>query len=269
VQNFLYFSPNIQAWCRKKAVNSCLKLRSMMANHLQFEWNHILAILPENERVRLAASMEFVPLLLGQSLYEKEARIRDVFFPTTGVVSLLNELEDGSLTEIAVVGNEGIVGIALVLGGESMVNRAVVQTAGHAYRLNGQLLKNEFIRGGTMQRILLNYTQALLTEMAQTLVCVRHHSLDQQFSRWLLLRFDRLTLTSLQMSQDMISNLLGVRRATISELSISLSKADLIKCGRGSIILLDRAGLEARTCECYGVIREKFDRLLPRVVDRI
>lgn len=237
-----------------------------MANITQFPWNHILAILPDDERLRLAANMEFVPLVLGQSLYEPEAKIRDVFFPTTGVVSLLNELEDGSLTEIAVVGNEGIVGIALVLGGESMVSRAVVQTAGHAYRLNGQLLKSEFIRGGPMQQILLNYTQALLTEMAQTLVCVRHHSLDQQFCRWLLLRFDRLSSTSLLMSQDMISNLLGVRRATISELSISLAKADLIKCSRGRITLLDRSGLEARTCECYGVIREKFDRLLPHIL---
>jgi CRP-like cAMP-binding protein len=232
--------------------------------------NHLLALLPADDRTRLTKDLEFVPMLLGQSLYEPQLQIRNVFFPTTAVVSLLNEMEDGSMAEIAVVGNEGVVGIALVMGGESMVSRAVVQCAGHGYRLKGQLLKSEFLRAGPMQQILLHYTQALLTEMAQTLVCVRHHSFDQQFCRWLLLRFDRISTNNLLMSQEAISNLLGVRRAAISEISVRLRKAGLIKCDRGRIVLIDRSGVEARACECYGIIRNGFDRLLPReVVPRI
>jgi len=231
-------------------------------NH--FHRNHLLASLPAIDRTRLAMDLEFFPMLLGQSLYEPQIQIRNVFFPTTAVVSLLNEMEDGSMAEIAVVGNEGVVGIALVMGGESMVSRAVVQSAGHGYRLKGQLLKSEFLRAGPMQQILLRYTLALLTEMAQTLVCVRHHSFDQQFCRWLLLRFDRLSINNLYMSQETISNLLGVRRAAISEISVSLRKAGLIKYDRGRIALIDRSGMEARACECYGIIRNGFDRFLPR-----
>lgn len=226
--------------------------------------NHLLAALPAEEHERLLAEMELVPLQLRQSLYESSTEIRHVYFPTTAIVSLLYEMEDGSSAEIAVVGNEGIVGISLFMGGETTPSRAVVQSAGDAYRMNGRRLKSEFHRAGPMQRLLLRYTQALLTEMAQTLVCNRHHPLDQQFCRWLLLRFDRLLANKLVMSQEQIANLLGVRRAAISKVAADVRKAGLIKYDRGRITLLDRPGLEARACECYLVIKEEFDRLLPK-----
>jgi CRP-like cAMP-binding protein len=189
--------------------------------------------------------------------------MRHVYFPTTSIVSLLYVMEDGASAEIAIVGNEGVVGVALFMGGESTTSRAVVQSAGHAYRMKGQLLKDEFYHAGPMQRLLLRYTQALLTQMAQTAVCNRHHTLDQQFCRWLLLSLDRLSANELVMTQELIANMLGVRREGVTEAAGNVQRAGLIKYNRGHITVLDRAGLEARTCECYAVVKKEFDRLLP------
>lgn len=224
--------------------------------------NQLLATLPDEVRTRLADVMKRVPMTLGQSIYESGTRIRHVFFPTSAVVSLRYELDDGLLAETAVIGNEGVVGIALFMGGETTLSSAVIENPGHAYRLEGHLLKSEFHRAGPMQRILMRYTQALFTEMSQTLVCVRHHSLEQQLCRWLLRRFDRFTNNSLVMSQEKIANTLGVRRSAISEVAVRLQKAALINYSRGRITLLDRPGLEKRSCECYAIVRDEFDRLL-------
>jgi CRP-like cAMP-binding protein len=204
-------------------------------------------------------------LQLGEALYESGSRMRHVFFPTTSIVSLLYVMEDGASAEIAIVGNEGIVGVSLFMGGETTPSRAVVQSAGHAYRLKGQTLKEEFYRAGPMQRLLLRYTQALLTQMAQTAVCNRHHSLDQQLCRWLLLSLDRLRSNELIMTQELIANMLGVRREGVTEAAGNLQRAGLIEYSRGRITVLDRPGLEARSCECYGVVRKEFERLLPDV----
>ena len=192
--------------------------------------------------------------------------MRHVYFPTTSIVSLLYVMEDGASAEIAVVGNEGVVGVSLFMGGESTTSRAVVQSDGHAYRLKAQLLKDEFFRAGPMQRLLLRYTQALLTQMAQTAVCNRHHSLDQQFCRWLLLSLDRLSSNELIMTQELIANMLGVRREGVTEAAGNVQRAGLIEYNRGRITVLDRPGLEARACECYAVVKKEFDRLLPYVV---
>ncbi|HWT55383.1 MAG TPA: Crp/Fnr family transcriptional regulator [Rhodocyclaceae bacterium] len=200
---------------------------------------------------------------LGEALYESGMQIRHVHFPTTAIVSLLNVMEDGASAEIAVVGNEGIVGVSLFMGGESTLSRAIVQSAGHAYRMRGQLLKDEFFRAGPMQHLLLRYTQALLTQMAQTAVCNRHHSLDQQLCRWLLLSFDRLPGTELIMTQELIANMLGVRREGVTEAAGNLQRAGLIEYRRGHIKLIDRRGLEDRVCECYDVVKREFQRLLP------
>jgi CRP-like cAMP-binding protein len=188
-----------------------------------------------------------------------------VYFPSTAIVSLLYELEDGASAEIAVVGNEGIVGIALFMGGDTMPNRAVVQSEGHAYRLDGRLLKQEFNRAGVLQHLLLRYTLAMLTQMAQTAVCNRHHSVDQQLCRWLLLSLDRLPANELSMTQELIANMLGVRRQGVTEAAGKLQSAGLIHYSRGRITVLDRPGLEARVCECYDVVRQEFRRLLPDV----
>jgi len=205
-------------------------------------------------------------MLLGDVLYESGNELRHVYFPTTAIISLLYVMLDGASAEIAVVGNEGIIGVALFMGGETMPNRAVVQSAGHAYRLKGQLLKQEFNRSGELQHLLLRYTQALLTQMAQTAVCNRHHSLDQQLCRWLLLSLDRLPSNELVMTQELIANMLGVRREGVTEAAGNLQKAGLIVYRRGRISVLDRAGLEARACECYAVVKKEFDRLLPEVI---
>jgi CRP-like cAMP-binding protein len=205
---------------------------------------------------------------LGDVLYESGSELRHVYFPTTAIVSLLYVMLDGASAEIAVVGNEGIIGVALFMGGETMPNRAVVQSAGHAYRLKGQLLKQEFNRSGELQHLLLRYTQALLTQMAQTAVCNRHHSLDQQLCRWLLLSLDRLPSNELVMTQELIANMLGVRREGVTEAAGNLQKAGLIAYRRGRITVLDRAGLEARACECYAVVKKEFDRLLPEGIIR-
>jgi CRP-like cAMP-binding protein len=212
--------------------------------------------------------MELVPLPLGEALYESGDRLNYVYFPTTAIVSLLYELEDGASAEIAVVGNEGIVGIALFMGGDTMPNRAVVQSEGHGYRLPGQLLKQEFNRAGALQHLLLRYTLALLTQMAQTAVCNRHHTVDKQLCRWLLLSLDRLPSNELTMTQELIANMLGVRREGVTEAAGHLQKAGLIHYNRGHIAVLDRPGLEARVCECYQVVRQEFLRLLPAMTAR-
>ena len=220
--------------------------------------SHLLAVLPEPESKRLLPHLELVSLPLGKALYESGDELNHVYFPTTSIVSLLYELENGSSAEIAVVGNEGIVGIALFMGGDTM-------RAGRAYRLQGRLLKQEFSRGGALQHMLLRYTLAMLTQMAQTAVCNRHHSVDQQLCRWLLLSLDRLPTMELIMTQELIANMLGVRREGVTEAAGKLQKAGLIYYGRGHITVLDRPGLEGRVCECYEVVRQEFSRLLPDV----
>jgi CRP-like cAMP-binding protein len=210
--------------------------------------------------------MDTVQLPLGEVIYESGGELRHVYFPTTAIVSLLYLMEDGASAEIAVVGNDGIVGVALFMGGESMPNRAVVQSAGHAYRLPGPLLKEEFRRGGSLQRLLLRYTQALLTQMAQTAVCNRHHSVDQQLCRWLLLSLDRLPTSELSMTQELIANMLGVRREGVTEAAGKLQKAGLIQYSRGHITVLDRPALERQACECYQVVKKETDRLLPEEI---
>ena len=225
--------------------------------------NHLLAALSGEDYQRVSSQIKLVPLVLGEVLYESGSRQRAVYFPTTSIVSLLYMLADGASAEIAVVGNEGIIGVSLFMGGETTPSRAVVQSAGHAYRLSGKVLKEEFTRGDAMQHLLLRYTQALLTQMAQTAVCNRHHSLDQQLCRWLLLSLDRLAGDELIMTQELIANMLGVRREGVTEAAGNLQNAGLIKYSRGHITVLDRSGLEARTCECYAVVKKEFDRLLP------
>lgn len=228
--------------------------------------NHLLAALPQSEGERLFPYLEWVPLPLGEALYESGGRLNHVYFPTTAIVSLLYVMENGASAEIAVVGNDGIVGIALFMGGETMPNRAVVQSAGHAYRLKGQVLQQEFNRSGALQHLLLRYTLALLAQMAQTAVCNRHHSVDQQLCRWLLLSLDRLSSNELTMTQELIANMLGVRREGVTEAAGNLQSAGLIRYNRGRITVLDRPGLEARVCECYEVVRKEFSRLLPDVL---
>ncbi|AMC99699.1 Crp/Fnr family transcriptional regulator [Halomonas chromatireducens] len=224
--------------------------------------NHLLAALPKDEYQRLEPHLKLVELTLGDSLAESGKAMRHVYFPLDCIVSLLCVMEDGDSTEIAVVGGEGIVGIALFMGGESTPSRAIVQSAGSAYRLDGQLLKDEFDRASTFQYLLLRYTQALITQMAQTAVCNRHHSLDQQLCRWLLLSLDRLPVNELVMTQELIANMLGVRREGVTEAAGKLQRAGLISYRRGHISILDRPGLEARVCECYSVVRQEYDRLL-------
>jgi CRP-like cAMP-binding protein len=230
--------------------------------------NHLLAALPAEELALLLPQLEFVPMPLGEKLAEPGVQMRHVYFPTTCIVSLLYVMADGASAEIAVVGNEGIVGVSLFMGGESTTSWAVVQSAGHAYRLRGQLLKEQFFRAGPMQRLLLRYTQALLTQMAQTAVCNRHHSVDQQLCRWLLLSLDRLPSNELVMTQELIANMLGVRREGVTEAAGALQRAGLIQYSRGKITVVDRPGLESRVCECYAVVRKEFERLLPEVIVR-
>jgi CRP-like cAMP-binding protein len=226
--------------------------------------NRLLAALPEIEWERVQRNLKPVPMPLGEAVYESGAHLDHVYFPTTSIISLLYVMADGASAEIAVVGNEGLVGVALFMGGESTPSRAVVQSEGWAYRLKGQLLKEEFERGGAMQHLLLRYTQALLTQMAQTAVCNRHHSIDQQLCRWLLLSLDRLASDELTMTQELIANMLGVRREGVTEAAGKLQSAGLIRYSRGRISVLDRAGLEARCCECYAVVKRESDRLLPK-----
>ena len=225
--------------------------------------NHLLAGLPAADYERLLPQLELVPLPLGWALYESGSEQGYVYFPTDSIVSLLYVMLDGSSAEIAVAGNEGVVGIALFMGGETTPSRAVVQSAGYAYRLRASVLKAEFDRGGPLQHLLLRYTQALITQMAQTAVCNRHHSLDQQLCRWLLLSLDRLSSNRLSMTQELIANMLGVRREGVTEAAGKLQADGLIQYNRGNIVVLDRPRLEARSCECYQVVKTEFDRLLP------
>jgi len=225
--------------------------------------NHLVEALPKTDRERVARHLELVELKLGDVLYESGVRLRYVYFPITCIVSLLYVMEDGASAEIAIVGNEGMLGISLFMGGDSTPSRAVVQSAGHAYRLRANLLKDEFARFGPTMHLLLRYTQALITQMAQTAVCNRHHTVDQQLCRWLLLSLDRLASNELAMTQELISNMLGVRREGVTEAAGKLQSAGLIRYRRGVITVLDRPGLEARVCECYQVVKAEFDRLLP------
>jgi CRP-like cAMP-binding protein len=227
--------------------------------------NHLLGALPTDDYGRLAPHLELRPMRLGDVLYESGDTLRHVYFPTTTIISLLYVMEDGASAEIAVVGNEGILGISLFMGGETTPSRAIVQSAGHAFRLKAELLKTEFGRFGPTMNLLLRYTQALLTQMAQTAVCNRHHSVDQQLCRWLLLSLDRLASNELSMTQELIANMLGVRREGVTEAAGKLQDAGLIRYSRGRITVLDRPGLEARSCECYQVVKTEFDRLLPYV----
>jgi CRP-like cAMP-binding protein len=226
--------------------------------------NHLLAALPADDYQRLLPSLEPISMLLGDVLYESGVQMRSVYFPTSSIVSLLYVMENGASAEIAVVGKEGIVGVSLFMGGETTPSRAVVQSAGQAYQLKGQQLKDEFYRNGPMQHLLLRYTQSLLTQMAQTAVCNRHHSLDQQLCRWLLLSLDRLQSNELVMTQELIANMLGVRREGVTEAAGNLQRVGLIEYRRGHITVLDRPGLEARACECYAVVKTECDRLLPK-----
>ncbi|HYH42838.1 MAG TPA: Crp/Fnr family transcriptional regulator [Burkholderiales bacterium] len=230
--------------------------------------NKLLAALPRDIHERLLPKLELVPLKLGASVYEAGGKQPYVYFPTDAIVSLLYVMKDGASAEIAVVGNEGLVGIALFMGGETTPSRAVVQSAGHAYRLSSKRLKVEFEAGGALQHLLLRYTQALITQMAQTAVCNRHHSIEQQLCRWLLLSADRLPTNVLTMTQELIANMLGVRREGVTEAAGKLQDARLINYSRGRITILDRPKLERRVCECYAVVKSEFDRLLPDAIAR-
>ena len=228
--------------------------------------NHLLRALPAAESERLFPHLELVSMPLGSVLYESGSTLRHVYFPTTCIVSLLYVMENGASAEIAVVGNEGMVGVALFMGGETTPSRALVQSAGFAYRLKGQFLKEEFHRAAALQHLLLRYTQALLTQMAQTAVCNRHHSVDQQLCRWLLLSLDRLPSNKLSMTQELIANMLGVRREGVTEAAGKLQADGLIRYSRGHITVLDRPRLERQCCECYQVVKREFDRLLPDTI---
>ena len=230
--------------------------------------NHLLAALPAAEYERIAPHLELVSMPLSEVLYESGKPMRHVYFPTTSIVSLLYVMEDGASAEIAIVGNEGILGISLFMGGESTPSRAVVQSAGEGYRLDAQRLKKEFNLSGPMLHLLLRYTQALITQMAQTAVCNRHHSVDQQLCRWLLLSLDRLQSHELIMTQELIANMLGVRREGVTEAAGKLQGLGLISYRRGHITVLDRPGLEKRCCECYEVVKRETDRLLPHIIAR-
>jgi CRP-like cAMP-binding protein len=225
--------------------------------------NSLLAALPDPEWQRWEPLLQPVDMPLGEVLYESGATLTHVYFPTTSIVSLLYVMENGASAEIAVVGNEGVVGVALFMGGESTPSRAVVQSAGLGFRLKAQLMKDEFNRAGPVLHLLLRYTQALITQMAQTAVCNRHHSLDQQLCRWLLLSLDRVRANELAMTQELIANMLGVRREGVTEAALRLQHAGLISYARGHISVLDRPGLEKRTCECYAVVKKEYERLLP------
>jgi cAMP-binding proteins - catabolite gene activator and regulatory subunit of cAMP-dependent protein kinases len=233
-----------------------------MAGSYSPEQNHLLAALPEAERERVFPHLQLVPMPLGRVLYESGDTLLHVYFPVDAIVSLLYVMENGSSAEISVVGNEGLIGIALFMGGESTPSRAIVQSAGYAYRLVARRLKEEFNRHGDMQLLLLRYTQALITQMAQTAVCNRHHSVDQQLCRWLLLTLDRLASNQLIMTQELIANMLGVRREGVTDAAGKLQKLGVIQYARGQITVLDRPQLEKLSCECYAVVKKESDRLL-------
>ena len=230
--------------------------------------NHLLAALPAAEFESLAPHLELVPLALGAVLYEPGSQLHHAFFPTTAIVSLHYVMATGASAETAGVGNEGVVGVSLFMGGNTTPSSAVVQAAGHAYRLERRYLKQEFDRAGLFQRLLLRYTQALMTHMMQTAACNRHHSVEQQLCRWLLLTLDRIPSGELVMTQELVARMLGVRREGITEAAGELQRAGFIRYRRGHIAVLDRSGLEARVCECYAVVKDEFARLLPDVLYR-
>ena len=225
--------------------------------------NQLLSALPDPAYQQWAALLEELDMPLGQVLFESGGKPSHVYFPVTSIVSLLYGLDNGTSVELAVVGNEGIVGVSLFMGGNSTPSRAVVQSAGRGFRLRASVLMEAFEQGGPVMHLLLRYTQALITQMAQTAVCNRHHSVDQQLCRWLLLRLDRLVTKEVWATQEMISNMLGVRREGVTEAALALQKAELIRYARGRITVLDRPALERRSCECYEVVKTESDRLLP------
>ena len=224
--------------------------------------NHLLAALPAVDYARLLPDLELIAMPLGWAVYESGDQMSYLYFPTTSIISLLYVMENGSSAEIAITGNEGLVGISLFMGGESTPSRAVVQSAGHCYRLKANVLKREFALGGHLQFLALRFTQALITQMAQTAVCNRHHAIDQQLCRWLLLSLDRLSSNELTMTQELIANMLGVRREGVTEAAGKLQRAGMIRYSRGRITVLDRERLEQGACECYAVVKKEFDRLL-------
>jgi len=227
--------------------------------------NHLLAALPTAEFEPLAAHLDLVRMPLGQMLYGPGEQLQHAYFPTTSIVSLHYVMESGASAESAGVGNEGVVGISLFMGGDTTPSSAVVQTAGHAYRLAGRLIKQEFGRAGLMQRLLLRYTQALITQMTQTAACNRHHSVEQQLCRWLLLTLDRMPTNELVMTQELVASMLGVRREGITEAAGRLQQAGFIRYRRGHISVIERSGLETRACECYAVVKKELNRLLSDV----
>ena len=233
-----------------------------MSNTQDPKLNHLLASLPSQDWTRWLPQLEWVAMPLGHVIYESGGAQSHVYFPTNAIISLLYVMENGASAEIAVVGNEGIVGVSLFMGGESTPSRAVVQSAGEGYRLSSAVIKDEFKRAPVLH-LMLRYTQALITQMAQTAVCNRHHSLDQQLCRWLLLSLDRLDGPELMMTQELIANMLGVRREGVTEAALRLQRDGLIRYTRGHITAVDRAGLETRSCECYAVVKKEYDRLLP------
>lgn len=237
----------------------------MLWNHCNPKYNHLLNSLAPEEYKRIFPYLELVEMPLGDVLYESGEKLHYVYFPIDCIVSLLYVMENGASAEIAVVGFEGAIGIAHFMGGQTMPNRAVVQSAGHSYRMRPNHFMQEFDRHGAMLHIMLKYTQAIITQMAQTAVCNRHHSVDQQLCRWLLLSLDRLATNELIMTQELIANMLGVRREGVTEAAGKLQQAGLIQYSRGHITVLDRQGLEARVCECYQVVKKEFDRLLPAI----
>jgi CRP-like cAMP-binding protein len=233
----------------------------------RLDQNRLLTALPAAERERLRRHLHVTPMALGEILYEPGSEMRHAYFPTTAIVSLLNVTSDGSSAEIAIIGNEGIVGVGFCMGSVTTLSYAIVQSAGYGLRLSGKHLTDEFARGGPVQRLLLHYTQALLTQIAQTALCNRHHSLEQQLCRWLLLSLDRLSSNELIMTQELIAHMLGVRRQGVTEAAHKLQSLGLIHYSRGHITVLDRPAVERQACECYAVVRREFDRLLPAAVE--
>lgn len=240
-----------------------IQARTKVVDADDFRANHLLASLPEAELARWLPQLESVDMPLGYVVYEPGSTLTHIYFPTTSIVSLLYVMENGASAEIAVVGNDGVVGVSLFMGGGSTPSRGVVQSAGRGFRLKASVMNEEFQRAGPVLHLLLRYTQALITQMAQTAVCNRHHTLDQQLCRWLLLSLDRLQDNKLIMTQELIANMLGVRREGVTEAALKLQRSGLISYTRGHITILDRSGLETRTCECYAVVRKEYERLLP------
>jgi len=243
-------------------------IRCHMSAQHKFQVNHLLAALPEEVFERISPHLELIAMPLGQVLYESGGQLQHVYFPTTSILSLHYIMESGASAEIAGVGNEGVLGISLFMGGNTTPSRATVQTGGYGYRLKGKLMMEEFNRAGPMMRLMLRYTQALMTQMSQTAVCNRHHSVEQQLCRWLLLTLDRVPSNELTITQELIAGMLGVRREGISEAAGNLQRDGLISYRRGHITVLERSGLESRVCECYTVVRKEFERLICDVHDR-